>query len=58
MFLGSKESKEPSVSSTFVMLNSISDNAKGDWCRQSLARAKGVDKYMGKGVFKVNRRGN
>ena len=49
--------KEPSVSSTFVMLRSISDNVKGKGCRQSFAMAKGVDKYKGKGVFKVNKEG-
>ena len=36
------------------MLNSISDDAKGECCKQSRARVRGVDKYKGNGVFKFN----
>ena len=45
--------KESSVSSTFVMLSSILDDAKGAGCRPSSARVRSIDKYKGKGVFKV-----
>ena len=54
VLLNSKACKEPSVSSTFVMLSSISDDAKGECCKQSRARVRGVDKYKGNGVFKFN----
>ena len=57
ILLNSKACKEPSVSSTFVMLNNNSNDAKRDWCKQSRAKVKGVDKYKGHGVFKFNKRG-
>ena len=47
--------KEPSVSSTFVMLSRIVDDIRGDKCRQTPARVNGVDKYEGKVVFKLIR---
>ena len=53
--LSSKVCKEPSVSSTIV--SSIVDNVKGERCRKSSARVRGVDKYKGKGVFTVNEGG-
>ena len=37
------------------MLNSISDDAKREWWKQSRARVRGVDKYKGNGVFKYNK---
>ena len=55
ILLNSKACKEPSISSTFVMLNSISDDAKREWWKQSRARVRGVDKYKGNGVFKYNK---
>ena len=39
------------------MLNNNSNDAKRDWCKQSRAKVKGVDKYKGHGVFKFNKRG-
>ena len=39
------------------MLSSISEDAKEDGCKQSFARARSVDKYQGKGVFKANKGG-
>ena len=39
------------------MLSSISDNVNGEVYRQSFPRVRGVDKYKGKGVFKVNKGG-
>ena len=36
--------KEPSVLSTFVMLNTILDDKKGEGCRQIFTRVRGVDK--------------
>ena len=47
MFLYSKVCKEASVSSTFLMLSSNSDDEKGEGCRQSFARVRGIDKYKG-----------
>ena len=35
----------------------VSDDPKWDGYRQSFAKEKGMGKYMGKGVFKVNKRG-
>ena len=49
-----KGSKETSVSSTFVTLSSIVCDVKGEGCRQSSTRARSIDKYEGKGTFKVN----
>ena len=49
--------REPSASSTFVMLNSISDNAKREWWKQSRRRVRGVDKYKRNGVFKYSKEG-
>ena len=54
IFLHSKACKEPPVLSTFVMLSCILENVKGEECRKNSARVWGVDKYKGKGVFKVN----
>ena len=53
----SKACKELSVSSTFVMLSSILDDIKGERCRQGSTRMRGVDKYKGNCVFKVNEEG-
>ena len=39
--LYSKTCQEPSNLSTFVMLSSISDDVKGEVCRQSFARPRG-----------------
>ena len=57
VFLYSKACKEPSISSTFVTLSSILDDVKGEGCKHSSAKVRGVDKYKEKGVFKVNERG-
>ena len=37
------------------MSSIILDNVKGEVCRQSSARVRGVDKYKGKCLFKVNK---
>ena len=50
----SKASKETSVSSIFDTVSSILDNVKGEGCRQSSARVRGVDTYKRKGAFKAN----
>ena len=39
------------------MLSNNSDNVKGEGYTQSFASARGVDKYKGKGLFKVNKGG-
>ena len=39
------------------MLSSVLDDIKGERCRQSSARMRGVDKYKGNCVFKVNEQG-
>ena len=46
--------EEPSVSSTYVMLNCISDDVEQEGGTQSFARASSIDKYKGKSEFKVN----
>ena len=56
IFPYSKSSKEPSVSSTFVMLSSILDDVMENVCRQSSGRVRGVGKYEGKDVFKVKKK--
>ena len=58
IFLYSKTCIKPSVWSTFVMLSSVSDDVKGDGCRKSFTRVRGVDKYKGEGVFRVHKGGN
>ena len=55
IFLYLKTCKEPSVSSNFVMISSISGDVKGEEWRQSSARVTGVDKYKENGVFKVKK---
>ena len=52
--LYSNACKEPSVSSTFVILGSILNNIIGGGCRQSSSRVRGVVKYKRKGTFKIN----
>ena len=37
------------------MLSSMSDDVKGEVCRQSSVRARFIDKYKGKGVIKINK---
>ena len=39
------------------MLNSISDDARREWWKQSRERVRGVDKYKRNGVFKYNKGG-
>lgn len=46
-----------SVSSTFVILSRISDNATEDGCRQSSVGKRFVGNYKGQRVFKVNKGG-
>ena len=53
--LRAKECNEPSVLSTFVMLSSIPGNVKEEGYKQSSARARVVDEFKRKGVFKVNK---
>ena len=57
VFPYSKASKEMSVSSIFDTANGILDNVKGEGCRRSSARMRGVDTYKRKGVFKANEGG-
>ena len=52
-----KARKKPSVLSTFVVLSSIADSIMDEGCRQSSVSMRGVDKYKGKGTFKVNEAG-
>ena len=54
IFLYSKACKEPSVSSTFDMLSSISGDVNWEGCKQSFARARGADKFKGIVVSKVD----
>ena len=39
------------------MLSSIVVDVRGKGCRKTSAEVKGLDKYEGKGVFKVNEGG-
>ena len=57
LFLNLKACKEPSVSSTLIVRRNISDDVNREVSRQSSARVRGVDKYQGKGVLKVSKKG-
>ena len=37
------------------MLSSMSKDVNGEGCRQSFTKARGLEKFKGKGLFKVNR---
>ena len=39
------------------MLSRTSDDVKGEECRQSFSRARGVDKYKGKSAIRVDKGG-